>query len=213
MTENAIVAKLRVLRADGIDSECEVVYLLCEIRKLFDKTPAHARPFALNMYCHWALHVDLTGTDTIMPFLREVDDYIDGVLTGNEDVGASHRMIRNFIFLETFKAQLRDFLAGYGLPTDLTDDIEEWKTFVAQYAGVIEDGSLVCQAKNHALKQVKQVTFTKGRDAIGEFTQIPFNMLWCIALLDGRSVEVEVNARPATGMAGPMYSWRLHLQT
>ena len=117
MTENAIVGKLRALLADGIDSECEVVYLLCEIRKLFDKTPAPARPFALNMYCHWALHVDLSGTDTIMPFLQQIDAYVDGVLVGPEDFGASNRMVRDFIFLDTFKSQLRDFLAGYGLPT------------------------------------------------------------------------------------------------
>lgn len=213
MTQNAIVGKLRALLTDGIDSECEVVYLLCEIRKLFDKTPARARPFALNMYCHWALHVDLKGTDTIMPFLEQIDAYMEGVLVGPEDFGASHRMIQEFLFLETLRSQLRDFLAGYDLPLDLTDDSDQWNDFVKHYAGVIEDGSLICQAKTPVLKHVKQVTFTKGRDAIGEFAQIPFDMVWCVELLDGRSIDVDVNARPDTNGSGPMVSWGVHLRT
>src|SRR5258708_8851668 len=109
ITQHAIVGKLRTLLADGIDSECEVVYLLCELRKLFDKTPARARPFALNMYRHWALHVDLSGTDPIIPSLRQVDDYIDGVLSGHEDIGTSPRTLLEFLFLDAFKSHLLDF--------------------------------------------------------------------------------------------------------
>jgi hypothetical protein len=54
--------KLNAFLADPVDSECKVVYLLCEVRKLLERVPAHQRPFALNMYCHWALHVDLHGS-------------------------------------------------------------------------------------------------------------------------------------------------------
>jgi hypothetical protein len=58
---------------------------------------------------------------------------------------------------------------------------------------------------------VKQVTFVKGRDATGEFAQIPFNMVWSVTLLDGRSLDFDVNARPAKDGAGPMIGWGVHL--
>ena len=37
-----------------------------------------AEPFAIKMYCHWALHVDLNDVSTIGRFLRQVDAYVNG---------------------------------------------------------------------------------------------------------------------------------------
>ena len=205
MTQNAIIAKLNATMQEPVDSECKVVYALCEIRKLLKDIPTARRPFALNMHCHWALHVDLHGRDTVAPFLRQVDAYVNGVLVGPEDLNASHQMVRDFVVLDTFRTQLRDFLQAVGIPTDLVDDDAAWNEFVAQYAGVIEDGALAIRSENHGLEHVKQVTFTKGREALGEFSQLPFDMMWTIALLDGRSLEVEVNG------AGQMLGGRLRV--
>ena len=131
---------------------------------------------------------------------------------GPEDFGASNRMVRDFVFLDTFRSQLREFFKTNGIRTDLTDDDPRWSEFVKHYAGVIEDGSLSFHADNHGMKHVKQVTFIKGRDAIGEFAQIPFDMMWCVALLDGRYLDIDVNARPAQDGAGVMVGWGVHLR-
>jgi hypothetical protein len=212
MAKDAIVEKLRALLNSGIDSEATVVYLLCEVRKLFEKTPASDRPFALNMYCHWALHVDLTGPDTVLPFLRQVDAYIHGVIVGPEDFSASDQMVREFLMLDTFRTQLRTFLDGHGLPTDLTTDDGQWNRFVTRYAGVIDDGSLLCRStKRNDLKHVKQVTFARGRSA-AVFRQLPFDMTWVITLQDNRQFDVSVNARPAGANARQMFGWSIHLR-
>src|SRR5690349_16093577 len=97
MAQGAIIGKLNAILRLGIDSECAVVYVLCEVRKLLELIPTNQRPFALNMYCHWALHVELHGRDTILPFLQRVDTYIDGYLAGPEDMFFSHQMVRDFI--------------------------------------------------------------------------------------------------------------------
>jgi hypothetical protein len=185
MAPSAIVMKLNVLLAGPIDSEAKVVYLMAEVRKLLEKAPAAQRPFALNMYCNWALHVALTGKDTITPFLQQVDDYVNGVLVGPEDFGASNRIARDFLELETLRSQLGDFCRANGIRTDLTDDDARWNEFVERYAGVVEDGSLMILAPNHGMKHVKQVTFTKGCESQGEFTQLPFAMNWHVELLNG----------------------------
>jgi len=123
------------------------------------------------------------------------------------------RMVRDFIFLEAFQTQLGDFLVANDLPTDLTTDVDQWTGFVRHYAGVIEDGSLICRAKEHGLKHVQQVMFTKGRDAVGGFAQIPFDMMWCISLSDGRSLDIQLNGRPAVDGVRPMISWGNSLRT
>jgi hypothetical protein len=211
MPANSIATKLNALLADPIDSEAKVVYLMAEVRKLLEKTPARQRPFALNMYCHWALHVDLTGKDTITPFLKQVDDYVNGVLVGPEDYGASNRMVREFLAFETLRSQLGDFFSSNGIRTDLIDDGAPWNEFVQHYAGVIEDGSLSIQAQDHGMNHIKEVTFTKGRESRGEFTQLPFEMMWHVELLNGQSLDITVTARPRKGEVEQMIGWGISL--
>ncbi len=69
----AIVEKLRAILDDAVDSECKVVYVLAETRKLLETYPPNPFPFALKLYCHWALHVDLESRGTTLPFLQKVE--------------------------------------------------------------------------------------------------------------------------------------------
>ena len=211
MTANAIVMKLNSLMAGPIDSECKVVYLLCEIRKLMEPTPPRDRPFALNMYAHWALHVDLHGLDTIGPFLQQVDDYVDGVLGGSENFAASHQMARDFVLFDTLRAQLRSFFGSLGVRTELVDHEEWWSEFVTQYAGVIEDGTLSVRAPQ-GLKQVKEVRFERGREARKDIAHMPFDMRWVVTLLDGRVADIDVNALPPRDGHPPLPNWAISLR-
>ena len=95
MAPSAIVMKLNAVMAELVDNECTVVYVMCQVRKLLEHVLASQRPFALNMnmYCHWALHVDLHGKDTIATFLEQIDTYVDGVLAGAEDLSANYQMV------------------------------------------------------------------------------------------------------------------------
>ena len=67
------------------------------------------------------------------------------------------------------------------------------------------------RSENNALKHLKQVTFVKGKDAVGEHAQTPFDMTWSLALLDGRNLAIDLNARSAENGASPMIGWRTHL--
>src|SRR6266571_5397278 len=89
MTEDAIVRKLRTTLARAVDTEAKVVYILAESRKLLDTYPSDPSPIALKIYCHWALHVDLTLPGTTLPFLTRVDEYVASVLVGGKDLTKS----------------------------------------------------------------------------------------------------------------------------
>lgn len=203
MSKDAIVEKLLSHLAGPVDTECKAVYLLCEVRKLLDKRPPNPMPFALRLYCHWAVHVDLSHPPTTMPFLLKVDSYVVEKLKGaetQETLAAEHTLVKEFVYLETFRKELSQFLASYSLPTSLCDDNALWFGFLAAYAGVIEDGSLACESKRRdKLKIVKRVTFTKDREW-GPGGHVPFRMKWDILLKDNRLVEVDVGTRESDNL-------------
>jgi hypothetical protein len=135
--------------------------------------------FTLKLYCHWALHVDLSKPGTTLPFLERVDTSVEGWLAGNSDTR-----------LDSFRNQFRQFLQPFNLPTAVCDEDARWNEFLTHYGGVIEDGSLSCEA--NALKLVREVVFTKGRIAAGsEDFRRPFRVIWTIIFLSGQELTLE----------------------
>jgi hypothetical protein len=206
--KNSIIDKLKALLAGEIDTECKVVYLLAESRKLLETYRPDPAPVALKIYCHWALHIDLEYPNVTLPFLKQVDDFAASVL-GKSDFVQESKMFREFVFLETFRDQLKHFFKAYSLPTGMCDEDQRWYDFLKYYAGVIEDGSLSCRAKSESLKLIREVTFTKGRPTADTF--IPFSFSWIIALRDGRKLTVDVGASAPNGKEMIFHGGRLHL--
>lgn len=209
MTEPSIVEKLRVELAHRVNSEGKVVYILAESRKLLMSHPREPKPFALNFYCHWALHIDLHGADTILPFLNRVERFVESTLAGNQDVAGEHEMFREFVFLETFRQQFSQFLKSYDLPTAICDEDERWHEFLTHYAGVIRDGALRCRGETK-LAHVSEVVFKIGKQTSGN--HLPFDLVWEIHLKNGKILDVSVNSSPLPD-GSPMISHHVHLRT
>jgi hypothetical protein len=205
MARNTIVRKLQDALSDAVDSECKVVYILAETRKLLETYPPDPLPFALKLYCHWALHIDLDCRCTTLPFLEKVEAFAAKVLAGKVTIVAGLKMFRDitepkmfreFIFFDTFKEQFRQLLQAYNLPTAVCDEDSRWHEFLTHYAGVIEDGSLSCKANASSLKLVSEVIFTKGMQPVAShlWLRIPFGLEWTIVLRDGRKLNTELIA-------------------
>ena len=161
MTRNAIVKKLTDIVAARVDSECQVVYILAEVRKL-DEMSGKKTTATLRMFLHWALHVDLEGADTIKTFVERIDDVVVKLLTGRSTpeatIAAENALYKEVTYFDQFRNELRAFFQIWGIPTELCDDDERWFDFVTAYTRVIEDGSLVGKSK----QMVETVTFMKG---------------------------------------------------
>lgn len=210
-----IISKLRDHLSRPINTECAVVYLLAEVRKILDKVQQEPKPFALWMYCHWALHVDLTHSRTTLTFLKPVDDFIVNTVAGFEPDDSyqmldSHRLFCDLIFLDTFRSQLRQFLQDHDhLPTELCDRDDWWFPFLSAYAGVIEDGALSSEtAKNDGLRAIEKVVFSKGRMPIAADGLFDFIVQWDVVLKDGRVCRGGFEAKPDRKMV----FWGFHLQ-
>jgi hypothetical protein len=208
--KDAIIKKLRDVLGQ-VDSECKVVYILCESRKLLETYPPDPMPFAFKLYCHWALHIDLDHRKTTLPFLQRVDAFAASFLESNGNPAEEHQMLLEFIFLHSFRQQFRQFLESLGLPTTICEEDPRWHQFLKHYAGVIEDGSISCKAKPGDLKIVSEVIFRKGRPTESENNHLPFGLSWSIVLLDGRTLTVEVEAAPALPGAPQAINYRLYV--
>lgn len=191
---DSIVEKLRGVLSGAVEDECKVTYILVESRKLLDKYPVDPVPFALKLYCHWALHIDLSHPGTTKPFLERVDTFVGSVLAGSNDLRDENRMLRDFLFMDTFRNQFIQFLKGYNLPNEICDQESRWNEFLKHYAGIIEDGSLSCTSADN-FEFIREVVFAKGRDRAEE-SYIPFDLSWRIGILDGRTMTVDVSALP-----------------
>ena len=199
--KNDIVGKLRNHLNQGIDSECGVVYLLAEIRKILDEDdPTHSFG-SLWMYCHWALHVDLDSPNTTIAFLKRVDLWIVNTVAYLAPrqpwkfMDEVH-LFRDFLYLQTFRGELEQFLKRYNLPTDLCDIDDNWFAFLAAYAGVIEDGTLAMRIDKHNdISAVLEMRFKKGK-ALSSAYHVNFMIQWDIELKDGRTLHVEMDAQP-----------------
>ncbi|MBZ5602900.1 MAG: hypothetical protein LAO79_11390 [Acidobacteriia bacterium] len=200
---DAIVGKLARFLQHPIDSECKVVYLLAEVRKVLERDDRGHAMGSLWMYCHWALHVDLDSPKTTEEFLGKVERWVTNTVayltpTGPWNFWEEFRLFRDFIYLDTFRRQLNSFLTSYGLPADLCSDDNQWNSFMREYAGVIEDGSLSAIGKKSALQVVEKVTFEKG-NALTHEHHVPFVIRWIIDLNDGRELKTSVETVPRAG--------------
>ncbi len=203
--EHNIVRKLRNHLSGAIDTECTVLYLLAEIRKLIKRDKPEPSPFTLHMYCHWALHVNLSKRNTTKDFLGRVDKFILKTVFPYEDDGTfssidEHHLVRDFVYLDTLRRELKGFLDCYDLPTRICDDDCLWFALVGAYANIIEDGELAITGKgDDTLKAVDKVVFRKGGTPPAG-NHVPFTIRWDIYLKDGRVCRTEVEANPRDSM-------------
>ena len=196
MTESQIVAKLRTAVSREPTSEAEVVYILVQSRKLLDDVKHDDPHFALKLYFHWALHVDLTGRDTTLPFLRKVDEFVEFALL-DTNFAAQHHMFKEFGFFTSFRQLFGEFLSSMSLPTTLCEEDQWWQQFITLYANVVEDGSLSCSSLPGELRRISGVRFTKGRTIPDG--KLPFDMVWDVFLIGGGKITVNVHAVDGPG--------------
>lgn len=192
---NAIKEKVTAHLSTQIDTECKVVYLLCELRKLFEDD-RDSVPFHFQLFVDWALHVNLSGMGA-RDFVEKLDRFVESALNGNTDISFEHIIHDNLALAGSFRSSLKDFLKLHQLPTRICDDDAWWNSFIHAYAGVIEDGSL--SYKGEGLKRVLGTKFTKGRTV--DNADLPFELNWEIFLKDGRRLEMTIQKNSKLGFA------------
>jgi hypothetical protein len=190
--KKSIVQKLARHLSVPIVTEPNAVYLLCEVRKLFHK----GMPLSVDMCANWALHVELDRNRGVKELLKNVDDFV-GEFAEQGNVPMPAPIFRELSFVGSFRQDLRGCLASEKLPTKLCDDDTWWFAFIQAYAGVIDEGALVCNGAG--FQNIKRLVFTKGRQL--QDADLPFAIDWDIVLRDDQHLKAAFHSIQKVGEA------------
>lgn len=178
MDKNNIIEKLRKFLQNHpqFKEECEVIYLLVEIRKILDidkdkdqdKKSSHQ---SIRFYCNWVLHVnlDMKNTTKFISNMFDLDiDYSRSARKIAREMKSSHP---DFFKLNDFKNELRKFFKNHDLPLSLVDTNKHWVAFIILLLGIIEECPVVCVKSS---KKIERLDLIKNKK---EYYCYKFNLI------------------------------------
>jgi len=144
--KNDILDKLKDHCSCELNSECQIVYLLVEIRKFLDYNKngmlyKKQCPF-LRICCSWAVHIKIDDTKPFKEMFEQIDKKIQEYYDENKDEETLKKQISNIILLKKFKDQLSDFLENFNI-RNITSNKQEWEKFIQSFLSVVSDCPLV----------------------------------------------------------------------
>lgn len=170
-----LIYKLTRALEKSIETECEVVYVMVEIRKLMYRREAirdldrrNAIPEVdrrklspefpvLKLFCDWTVHINITWNREAERLMREFDGAIESVKAGN---GIPLRFLQ-FLSLSHFRDEFARFLKVNSLPSRLVEDGDEWDYFLDLYSAVVSDCPITYTNRQIPFKLINTLTLTK----------------------------------------------------
>ncbi len=118
--------------------ECEIVYLMVELRKLLDRKREQNKPenySLVRFHADWVVH---TKKEYITKAMKEIMTRIDqSIDTYPKDDNI------DFLLLPKFRNELISLLDEYGLPSDFCNSDDRWLNFMINLAAVLADQPIV----------------------------------------------------------------------
>lgn len=160
---DAIIEKLNKHLEEGIKREADVVYLLIEIRKLFehDELPQYPQ---LRFYGDWIVHTKLSRirrNGALAEYLKRINHAVAVQRQG----GATQNLntqITDAISLDRLRDEMTTFFTERSLDSHLLE-VSRWRSFIKLLISILIDIPLV--ASNHSdFNLIKEFLFTPGRD-------------------------------------------------
>lgn len=145
---------LKSLLSAPIQTECELIGLLVNVRKLIEGMDSRYR--VLKLFCDWPLHPQLDHR-TVWPILREFD-----ALAGEFDRtgGVSQRTLDLVNPLTSFRVlrfDLLRILAEHGLNAREVVDLPSWGRLLKVYVAAISGAPLIDNKTRSGLRHLDSV--------------------------------------------------------
>lgn len=152
--KDELISKLGVALSKPLEEECQVVYILVEIRKLLDRTIGQEKKLGkyavLNFYCNWAVHAELGGTTPIDPILDKIEELLaDPNLSNPQNMP---EIMLGFINLDLLSKEMGELLSEYGIENPLVKHNYRSK-FRDLLVGILRDCPL--KPKNRKLTEFR----------------------------------------------------------
>jgi len=173
-----IVHKLSAELTQPVTTECQVVYVFVQLRKLLDTRTgnAEARYESLRLCCNWVVHTSLDTNRVAQGIVKETDKLYPS-LAGKTLTDSQKSFFRDKFTFQKLHDELNDFLGTYSLPTV---DGNRWNSFVACLLKVLEDCSLSFKDEKGDLKHVDEIVVSRemgdGRETDGRAPKVVWEL-------------------------------------
>lgn len=130
--EEAIKEKLRNALSEQIEKECQVVYIMVEVRKLLDRF-SEQKYSLLRFFCDWVLHIEINNLSPA----REILNRIATEHKSKEFIGTSIE----FISFDHLRNEMLNFFKekDINLPSEWLINHEKWNSFRKIFSNIIKD--------------------------------------------------------------------------
>lgn len=152
-----LINKIKKTLNGSIEEECQVVYLMVEIRKLLDRDNNSKYPL-LRFYCNWVVHID---KDRITPEMKNImEEIYQGIILKMKNPKTSMKTkVIDFLYMEDLKLDMKSFFREYELSIQLIIDKKQWLSFVILLTNILID-----QPINYPLENISFFSFYPASD-------------------------------------------------
>jgi hypothetical protein len=190
MSRNSILRKLKQELHQDITTECQVVYVLVEIRKAIDQAGDLENYRALDFYCSFALHTRM-GRVGARRILERFDKAYPLWISEKEVPRDLQNEIDQTTKLKRFRDEMKAFVTDNGLPTRLFEEPDAWARFIHLYGNIIDECELVLKGDGVKLQFIDRVVVhleMATRALQTDFgNQVLFRICWTCHGKDGTS--------------------------
>lgn len=171
-----LLKKLRNALTQPITRECEVSYIMVEIRKVLDHLSQGYG--ALTFYCDWAMHI-VMDRESARILVSIVDRELDEPRGEPWEWDADMKAHSVFLF-SRLSDDLRRFLYDHELPSTTINDPEEWRRFLALYVAIVSDCPLTHQNVHKSFKHLASLTVRIGEPPTNFLEANPHREYLCL---------------------------------
>lgn len=141
MTEEEILNKLNIFLKNRVSfkEECEVVYLMIEIRKILEREK-NGKYSILRFYCDWTVHIQKDRiTEDMKKIIIKVYERVKEEIENGQVVRGD---IIKFIYMQQLQKEMIDFFDEIELSNNFRKD-EFWLSFLKLFVKILENQPIV----------------------------------------------------------------------
>src|SRR5438067_1159788 len=158
-----IIRKLNVFLDTHVpfQEDCEVVYLMVQLRKLLDREHGRDQFPKIRFYCDWTVH---TSKDGNLGAIRDIMEKLENSVSNGSPYPTQDAF--SFFSLSELRDEISSRFRIHGLRTIVFQDDTHWKQFVAVLIQVLEDQPIKIRNPINIISSVAFVPGNKGTQTV-----------------------------------------------
>lgn len=178
-----IIEKINNEIEEGIKKECQVVYIMVELRKLLDQldqTDCHEKGEykLIRFYADWVVHISKDRTEAIREVMGEINREVTVEVDFQKKLFSKKTKMLEFIYMDKLRNEMKELFIDKSINAYLLDDDNLWINFVSLLAKILADQPII-----------KPLVDEKGNEIISKFSfasSVDGAAIWEIHFKDSR---------------------------